>query len=65
MHWQPPEKALDKVKEIVWDPMVSSYGPDEGIPELRLALQKKLLEENKLTNSAVMVTAGANQVLIL
>ena len=65
MHWQPPQKALDKVKELVCDPKVSSYGPDEGIPELRQALQKKLREENKLTKSAVMVTAGANQVYTL
>lgn len=42
MHWQPPKKALDKVKDIVWDPIVSSYGPDEGIPELRHALQIKV-----------------------
>ncbi|KAJ4909006.1 Pyridoxal phosphate (PLP)-dependent transferases superfamily protein [Raphanus sativus] len=64
VHWQPPEKALDKVKDIVWDPLVSSYGPDEGIPELRLALQNKLLHENNLSNSAVMVTAGANQAFV-
>lgn len=63
MHWQPPQKALDKVKELVsCDPTVNSYGQDEGIPELREALKKKLREENKLTQSAVMVTAGANQV---
>jgi len=42
VHWQPPQKALDKVKDIVWDPIVSSYGPDEGIPELRHALQIKV-----------------------
>ncbi|CAN6936729.1 BnaC06g40630D [Brassica napus] len=64
VHWQPPQKALDKVKELVCDPKVSSYGPDEGIPELRQALQKKLREENKLTKSAVMVTAGANQAFV-
>ncbi|KAG5410466.1 hypothetical protein IGI04_006785 [Brassica rapa subsp. trilocularis] len=64
VHWQPPKKALDKVKDIVWDPIVSSYGPDEGIPELRHALQIKLRQENKLTESAVMVTAGANQAFV-
>lgn len=42
MYWQPPQKALDKVKELVWDPAISSYGPDEGLPELRQALQKKV-----------------------
>ncbi|CAF2060245.1 hypothetical protein Bca4012_100210 [Brassica carinata] len=64
VYWQPPQKALDKVKELVWDPAISSYGPDEGLPELRQALQKKLREENKLTKSAVMVTAGANQAFV-
>lgn len=64
VHWQPPQKALEKVKELVWDPIISSYGPDEGLPELRQALLKKLREENKLTNSQVMVTAGANQAFV-
>ncbi|CAH2067981.1 unnamed protein product [Thlaspi arvense] len=64
VHWQPPEKALAKVKELVWDPTISSYGPDEGIPELREALLNKLRDENKLTKSAVMVTAGANQAFV-
>ncbi|KAL0866018.1 hypothetical protein Bca101_045136 [Brassica carinata] len=64
VYWQPPQKALDKVKDLVWDPAISSYGPDEGLPELREALHKKLREENKLTKSAVMVTAGANQAFV-
>ncbi|CAH1433293.1 unnamed protein product [Lactuca virosa] len=34
---------------------------DEGLPELREALTKKLREENKLTKSSVMVTTGANR----
>ncbi|CAH8266606.1 unnamed protein product [Arabidopsis lyrata] len=38
--------------------MVSSYGPDEGLLELRQTLLNKLREENKLTQSQVMVTAG-------
>lgn len=46
MHWQPPQKALDKVKELVWDPTISSYGPDEGLPELRKALQKKVIAQD-------------------
>ncbi|KAF7814320.1 aromatic aminotransferase ISS1 isoform X1 [Senna tora] len=62
VHWQPPKPALDKVKELVWEPSVSRYGADEGIPELREALIKKLHQENNLQKSSVMVTAGANQV---
>ncbi|KAF8400731.1 hypothetical protein HHK36_014031 [Tetracentron sinense] len=64
VYWQPPEQALDKVKEIVWEPSTSRYGADEGLPELREALIKKLREENKLYNSSVMVTAGANQAFV-
>lgn len=42
VHWQPPKKALDKVKELVWDPSVSRYGADEGLTDLREALLKKV-----------------------
>ncbi|XP_041002173.1 aromatic aminotransferase ISS1 [Juglans microcarpa x Juglans regia] len=62
--WQPPKRALDKVKELVWEPSISRYGADEGIPELREALIKKLHNENKLYRSSVMVTAGANQAFV-
>ncbi|ESW22683.1 hypothetical protein PHAVU_005G173300 [Phaseolus vulgaris] len=64
VHWQPPEQALKKVKELVSDPIVSRYGNDEGIPELREALRKKLRNENNLCKSSVMVTAGANQAFV-
>ncbi|KAJ7568759.1 hypothetical protein O6H91_01G047000 [Diphasiastrum complanatum] len=61
VHWTPPTAALQKVQECLWDSTTSSYGPDDGLPELRAALVAKLREENKLINSSVMVTAGANQ----
>ncbi|KAJ0008080.1 hypothetical protein Pint_29933 [Pistacia integerrima] len=64
VYWQPPKKALEKVKELVWEPSVSKYGPDEGLPELRAALTKKLQKENNLQKSSVMVTAGANQAFV-
>ncbi|PWA73283.1 pyridoxal phosphate (PLP)-dependent transferases superfamily protein [Artemisia annua] len=64
VYWQPPKPALDKVKELVWEPSISRYGADEGLPELREALTKKLREENKLFKSSVMVTAGANQAFV-
>ncbi|XP_072999103.1 aromatic aminotransferase ISS1 isoform X2 [Typha latifolia] len=64
VYWQPPETALDKVKESVWEPSTSRYGADEGLPELRQALVEKLQRENKLTKSSVMVTAGANQAFV-
>ncbi|CAO2815334.1 unnamed protein product [Amaranthus hypochondriacus] len=61
VYWQPPKQALTKVKDLVFDPKISRYGADEGIPELRDALMQKLRTENKLTKSKIMVTAGANQ----
>ncbi|GLT52092.1 hypothetical protein SLA2020_254540 [Shorea laevis] len=64
VYWQPPKQALDKVKELVWEPAISRYGADEGLPQLREALRKKLCLENKLHNSSVMVTAGANQAFV-
>lgn len=42
VYWQPPKQALDKVKELVYEPSISRYGNDEGIPELRAALVKKV-----------------------
>nr|GMD48442.1 aromatic aminotransferase ISS1-like [Ipomoea batatas] len=62
VYWQPPKQALDKVKGLVEEPSISRYGADEGLPELREALMKKLQGENNLHKSSVMVTAGANQV---
>ncbi|KAK6153717.1 hypothetical protein DH2020_013356 [Rehmannia glutinosa] len=64
VYWQPPKQALEKVQELVWEPSVSRYGADEGLPELREALTKKLRHENKLHKSSVMVTAGANQAFV-
>ncbi|XP_061338541.1 aromatic aminotransferase ISS1 isoform X2 [Gastrolobium bilobum] len=64
VHWQPPKQALDKVKGLVCEPSISRYGNDEGIPELRTALVKKLRDENNLHKCSVMVTAGANQAFV-
>lgn len=64
VYWQPPKKALEKVKDLIWDPSVSRYGADEGLPELREALLRKMRLENNLHKSSVMVTAGANQAFV-
>ena len=42
VYWQPPKEALEKVKELVSETLISRYGNDEGIPELRAALVKKV-----------------------
>ncbi|XP_020517872.1 uncharacterized protein LOC18425815 isoform X2 [Amborella trichopoda] len=64
VYWLPPERALNKVKEAIWEPSSSRYGADEGLQELREALTEKLQRENKLYKSKVMVTAGANQAFV-
>ncbi|KAK9273042.1 hypothetical protein L1049_017849 [Liquidambar formosana] len=61
VYWRPPEQALEKVKQIAWEPSTSRYGTHEGLPELKEALIKKLRQENKLYKSSVMVTSGSNQ----
>ena len=42
----------------------SAYGPDDGLPELVDTITNKLASKNRLPSeeTAVMVTAGANQV---
>ncbi|KAG8053218.1 hypothetical protein GUJ93_ZPchr0001g30873 [Zizania palustris] len=64
VYWQPPESALNKVNKLLWEPSISKYGSDDGLPELREALLEKLRTENKLTKSSVMVTSGANQAFV-
>lgn len=61
VYWQPPDQALEKVKEKAWEPSTSQYGTHEGLAELREALIKKLRHENELHKSSIMVTAGSNQ----
>lgn len=42
VYWQPPESALDKIVKIIREPIVSRYGSDDGLPELREALLEKV-----------------------
>jgi hypothetical protein len=46
VYWQPPESAMNKVKEIIWEPSISKYGSDDGLPELREALFEKVFPWN-------------------
>ncbi|XP_047329020.1 aromatic aminotransferase ISS1-like [Impatiens glandulifera] len=61
VYWQPPEQALENVKQLAFESSTSRYGTHEGLPELIHALNNKIQEENKLSKSLVMVTAGSNQ----
>ena len=61
VHWSPPVEALTAASAAVLEPSSSLYGADDGLPELRAALKKKIKLENGLISSEIMVTAGANQ----
>lgn len=41
VHWLPPKSALQAAERAVHNPKCSGYGIDDGIPELRAALQDK------------------------
>jgi len=69
VYWNPPATSTDAIKRALDDGVdgaakLHEYGPDEGLPELRSELERKLREENNLTNHDVMVTAGANQAYV-
>ena len=61
VHWAPPEEAVAVARAAVGLPETSLYGADDGLPDLRAALKKKLATENGIVASEVMVTSGANQ----
>ena len=61
VHWSPPPAALEAAVSCVTEPATSLYGADDGLPELRTSLKAKLAAENGLTQSEIMITAGANQ----
>jgi len=61
VHWSPPPSALEAAVDAKSVSASSSYGADEGDPDLRAALQRKLAKVNHLEGVSVMVTAGANQ----
>ena len=64
VYWLPPESTQRALLNALQDQsaqVLHTYGPDEGLPDLRKALENKLCHENGLTNHDVMVTVGANQ----
>ena len=46
--WGPPRGAIADAVAHAHEPLYSAYGPDEGLPELRAALQRKIEQENNL-----------------
>ena len=70
VYWKPPHAALDAVCAAATAgpeadiAAIHTYCPDEGLPELRASLRKKLQEENGLIDTDVIVTSGANQAYV-
>eukprot|EP00878_Enallax_costatus_P016901 GHUV01017742.1.p1 GENE.GHUV01017742.1~~GHUV01017742.1.p1 ORF type:complete len:450 (+),score=122.28 GHUV01017742.1:1027-2376(+) len=66
VHWQPPPAALELASKLLHSRSagVHGYGPADGLPALREALQHKLANRNGLLGYEVMVTAGANQAFV-
>ena len=77
VYWKPPDvvtaaliQALQEDQQGGIDPITAAaaappllhtYGPDEGLPALRSAIQQKIKRENALMSHDVMITVGANQ----
>jgi aromatic aminotransferase len=69
VYWKPPATVHTALVQALQDdndnandaPLLHTYGPDEGLPALRQAIQQKIKRENQLINHDVMVTVGANQ----
>lgn len=61
VYWEPPDSVTTALQEGMRSNTLHMYGPDEGLPELRQAVEVKLKEENNLSDHHVMITAGANQ----
>jgi len=66
VYWKPPQTSITALQEAVNDEnnLLHTYGPDEGLLELRERLETKIREENNLQNHQVMVTVGANQAYV-
>lgn len=64
VYWEPPPTVNEAITKAMKNPdtyQLHTYCPDEGLPELREALLKKLAQQNGLFHHDVMVTSGANQ----
>ena len=48
MFWAPPKEAIAEAAAHALEPPYSQYGSDEGISELRAALEQKVRNVNKL-----------------
>lgn len=61
VHWAPPLAVTTAVAAALEEKDTHGYSADDGIPQLKEALLKKLREENGIEGVQLMVTQGANQ----
>jgi aromatic aminotransferase len=66
VYWTPPHESVSDMQSALLseNSNLHMYGPDEGLTELREALEAKVARENRLANHDVMVTVGANQAYV-
>lgn len=49
VYWKPPPEAIKAAaRALESDELINSYGPDEGMPQLRSELRKKISQRNGL-----------------
>lgn len=63
VHYGPPPQAIDRIQQFMADPQNHKYKAVDGIDELLLALEQKLLAENGIRigqHARIVVTAGGN-----
>ena len=63
VHYGPPHRATDAVRDALDEPWMHEYNDGAGIPPLVAAIRRKLAADNQIVvgdESRIMVTAGAN-----
>jgi aspartate/methionine/tyrosine aminotransferase len=69
VHWQPPPAAMAAAAELLGSAdgvSINGYGPAEGLPALRTALQQKLADKNGLQGVSEHVScAGGGGVQVV
>lgn len=63
VHYGPPPEAMEAIGRFAADPENHKYKPVQGIPSLLDAIERKLIEENRLRiagRDSILVTAGGN-----
>ena len=68
VHWQPPPTAMAAAAELLGSAdggSINGYGPAEGLPALRTALQQKLADRNGLQGVSEHVSCAGGGVQVV